>query len=367
MEVSRAVLDRIDDPDLVGSACLVDDSLVARERGQLERAIASASRARDILAANPDAPPDQLVDAMGALALAQSDSGQAAAANASYVALEATLRARDLTRTATGAVALNNWATHLASSGQDAAALAIAERAASLQRDLDPLRGAQQYTLRTMAFVLTSMGQWDRAGSLLDEAEKKARSHLDLMKVLTNRVRLYAESRDVEHLALAVTDLEQALRAAHLPPEDPWHASVLLGRGWQALLRGSPGEALEYLDRSIGLARASPQWDLVMNRGILRRAEALTALGRFAEAERDAREVVEWADGQLGGFAHSFKSAQAHRVLGQVMEARGDHEASLREWRKAYDHYLDTVGPTAPATRWVAARLGLPGPTAQTR
>ena len=153
-----------------------------------------------------------------------------------------------------------------------------------------------------------------------------------------------------------MTDLEQAQRAEHFPPDDPRWAEVLVGRGWLALLRGAAAEALEDFDGAIGLARTT-HWARVKYRAMRYRAEALVALGRFAEAEASAREVASWADGHLGGFAHSYLSGEAYRVLGQVLDVRGDHDAAVREWRKAYEHYQDTVGLDAPGTRWVAAKL----------
>ena len=369
MEASRVALAQIEDPALVGSTCLVEDSLVARYRGDLARAIASASRARDLAAADPDAPPDDLATALSALAYAQSEAGRAADANASYEAMLAQISARGVARTDGAAVRLANWAIHLGYSGQVSAATRIAERAAALERDLDPSKGAKPFTLVTLATGLTLMGRWADAKADLDEAEEKARARgmkFALPVVLGARAALLEESGDARRTAAVLTELRRALEAAY-PPASPRHFTFFLARGRLALLRAMPDQALRDLDEVLRLIPRKGFFAGPAYRALLSRAEALTALGRLDEAESDAREVVAWAHGQLGGFAHSFRSGQAHRVLGQVMEARGEHEAALREWREAYEHCLDTVGPEAPMTRWVAARLGLPGPTARTR
>jgi serine/threonine-protein kinase len=371
MALGMASLEELDDPELAGATCLVEDSLVARARNELKRAIASATKARDIALANPETPPDQLLDALSALATAESADGQAAAAIESYRALDASFRSSGRDRTGGAAVALGNRAIHLFNAGQVTEAVEVARRVVELDRALDPSSGAKPGSLTSLSNGLTALGRYDEAEPLLDEAVAKARAHKMttwIPLLLSARTVLYSEEGDVHRLEAALPELEAALKEAFEPRH--WAQSLLgLSRGRLYLMRGEPERALPEIDAAIELTRLSmsagkgfqptrTQLDGLTHRGLQTRAEALSALGRFAEAEAAAQESVRLAESSMGGVKYSYRCGQAYRVLAAAYEAAGDREKALGLWQKAYDNYLNTIGAAGPKTVLAAGKLG---------
>ena len=361
MERALADLTTLHDPELVGGTCLVEDSLVARRRDDFARAIASAARARDIARANPESPPDDLLDAVSALATAEAADGRAAAALASYRELDEAYRRSGRDRTGASAIAMSNWAIHLFNFGQPAQAAEVACRVVDLDRALDPAAGAKPLSLVSLSNALVALGRYDEAEPLLDEAVEKGRA-LQMTRwlpaALSARGSLYAELGDERRLEATIAELEVALAAAY--PEPHWAQHVLgYNQARLALMRGEAQRALDALDPAIELTKLSKnQGTVPMYRGLQMKVEVLTALGRHAEARALAEECVRFTEGQLQGLPSSYRCGLAYRVLAAAYEAAGDREQAARCWQKAYDHFLGTIGPTAPKTVFVAQKLG---------
>ena len=361
IERGLADLAALRDPELAGGTCLVEDSLVARRRDDFSRSIASAAKARDIARANPDSPPDHLLDALSALATAEAADGRAAAAMASYRELDEAFRGSGRDRTGAGAVAASNWAIHLFNCGQAAQAAEVARRVVALDRALDPATGAKPVSLLSLSNALMALGRYDETEQLLDEAVDKARARKMttwLPNALSARGGLYAELGDTRRLETTIVELEAALNDAY---KEPHWSRCLLGfnKARLALMRGEPQRALDELDPALELTKLSKSNALVpMYRGLQMKVEALTASGRHAEAQALGAECVRFTESQLGGLESSYRCGLAYRVLAAAHEAAGDREQAARFWQKAYDHFLGTIGPAAPKTVFVAGKLG---------
>ena len=119
----------------------------------------------------------------------------------------------------------------------------------------------------------------------------------------------------MRELELAQAGYEAALEL------DPGHAAAAAGLGVVLIELGRPAEALESLAARLRQGAGEPCLRVA-------HARALQALGRPAEALLDLAELVQRA-------APDAALAPAHRLLGELLDARGEHARAFAQHRRA--------------------------------
>ncbi|MGQ0481851.1 MAG: BTAD domain-containing putative transcriptional regulator [Pseudonocardia sp.] len=172
--------------------------------------------------------------------------------------------------------------------------------------------------LETAAILDMNLGQPERARARAEEALALYRAHGDsrgtarildgraMATFLDGRIREGVEVFD--RVARLCEDAGELLRVV-TPRSTGGHGLVFLGR---------PEDALRETDAALRLAREldAPEGQAY---SLWHRSEALSGLGRVAEAEADAREGLRIAE----GIQHRGWTATAHRALGIALQTGG--------------------------------------------
>lgn len=233
--------------------------------------------------------------------------------------------------------------SHLDANPDPAATAPVLEAALTLARALDP--GDQAESLVAVAHILFRRARYAEAEELFVEAAAQAgaRGEADLeMEALLRRIDCCG-ARGQTRAGLALVDeLEPRLRGRDRELALLWGARghLLLGASRYAEALAAY-ESAAHVHAALGDARALAELDL-------RRATALTRLGRFREAEPIFRSVKSWfqqagesfstpapAGGATRGASPTVMAAVAASNLGVLSYYLGRYGEALGEYEEA--------------------------------
>ena len=323
--------------------CRVYESSVAYLAGDAARAIRAGERAVD-LERSRDGPAGREREALAALALAYSSGERFGDADRTYRELMALLESQGLAHTNGAANDLNGWAVVLGAAGQFARAVAVAEKAIALTRELDGDRGAHPNELSTLGNSLSHVGRLEEAVTVMDEAVQKGRtagSTTGLFWQLAIASRVYLEAGKNDEAETLLGELE-----AHVDgmPEAPvqLRAATERFRARVALDAGDPNGAARFarsaLDRLVSARRSAR--DLLPVELVL--ARTLNASGEFEAASASAQRALAMARERTKDYPTSYyvgvaqlELATAELGLGKTSEARENLRDAVRNLRES--------------------------------
>ena len=289
------------------------------ESGRFEEALKSAQRAYDVLKTLPDSP--LLADAGKALGIASAELGDVTAARDYFT--DYLVSQKRLGNEAGLASAYNNLGVLAKRAGDFNAALEYFADALAIDRKLGrPAAIADRLT--NTGIVLYRLSRWAEAEERLNEAREiftrlgALRGLVAVQSALGNVYRArreWGKAREIFQEGLSTSRENGYLRA---------EALALESIGSLELDQAKAEDALATLDKALAVAyRISSNSDLV-GEVLRRRAEALFALGRLDEAERDAGDALKHAR----GIGDRLEEGASLRVQASVFYARGERVAA---------------------------------------
>jgi class 3 adenylate cyclase/tetratricopeptide (TPR) repeat protein len=224
------------------------------------------------------------------------------------------------------------------------------ERAEHILSEAEPTSPVEAYALLGLAGSRAISGEFEAARALI----RRARSILDELGMTLERtaaggliggiVELAAD--DAVAAEAAVRPAYEALAAMGEKSRLSSRAAVLAASVYE---QGRLDEAMRLADEADAVSAADDMEPQGWLRGV--RAKALGRLGRFEEAEREARENVELME----PTEWLLYRGMAWFDLGEVLRLAGRHDEAAEAFRRAEDLY-DRKGATVMAARARVAR-----------
>ncbi len=194
--------------------------------------------------------------------------------------------------------------------------------------------GHYQFTaaaLLNLGIVHQKRGDWPGAEQCYRECEKVLVSIDDQLHLASVAIGQGNVARLQRRFAESETSLFSALERARRYDAKREEVLALEFLGELDFYRGRPESALARYNEALTLAsHTAPEGDLVVELE-RRRAEALSSLGRFDEAEAAcdrARRLARFTDDR-------FEHAITHRVAGDIALARGRKPEAIERWETA--------------------------------
>jgi DNA-binding NtrC family response regulator/tetratricopeptide (TPR) repeat protein len=303
----------------VGAEIGVVRARVEIESGRFEEALSAAQAAYDVLKTCPDSP--ELAEAGKALGIANAELGNLTAARDFFT--DYLVSQKRLGNDAGLASAYNNLGVLAKRSGDLNAALEHFDNALAIDRKLGR-SAAVADRLTNLGIALHRLSRWAEAEERLNEARDiyrrlgAARGLVAAESALGNVYRSrreWGKAREIFEQGLA-TSRENGYRRAE--------ALALEFLGVLDLDQGKPEGALEALDKALASAyRVSSSSD-VIGEVLRRRSEALFALGRLDEAERDCNDTLRLTR----NAGDRFEEGAALRSMAAIYYARGERAAA---------------------------------------
>lgn len=197
-------------------------------------------------------------------------------------------------------------------------------------------------TLNTLGGLELETRNLAAAETALLEAEVLASEEPAVLARVEQNLGIVANIRG-EHEA-AEAHYRRSLAAYDALPDPHGSAIAHHNLGMLAADRGDNARAAEHFDRCEALAMPSGDAHLVAL-CLLNRAEVLVALGRAAEARRDAAA----AEGTFQGMGAHFDAADVHRVLALCDRAEGQLRQAETRLEQARELARLTGGPLTEA------------------
>ena len=348
--------------------CRVDESIAAKQKGDLARAIASAERAIALEEAR-STPLGWNMDAQGALADAYLAAGRFGSADRAFRKQVELIEAQGRGQTRVASTILNNWAVMLQSAGQHLASVPVAERAVRIARQQDTDGGAPWAKLGTYGIGLAAVGRSAEAIPILEEGVAKARSagsQRRLFLALAQVSTAYREAQELEKAGQALQQAEDIVKADPAAPPQ-LYATLERCRARVAVARGQAVEGAELAARAVARLDAAHRPASELIPALLALAEAQNGDGRHDAALTSAGRALKLARERLGEMTHSTFVGQSHLERGVAFAGQGNLDAGRDDLRQALEHLRASVGTDAPSTRRAAAQLARldPAPAAR--
>jgi serine/threonine-protein kinase len=356
MDEALRTLDASPDRAADEATCRVYESITARQKGDITRAVAAGERALALEDERPG-PVGHQMEALSALTLAYEAAGRLTAAGATSRRAIELLEAQGRGQTRTAAIMLSNRSVQLQDAGQYQAAVPLAERAVRIARDLDEENGASPSQLTTLATGLQIVGRPREAQPLFDEAVEKARKGGSPARLVSTLVGAATVYRDLGDLQAASRQLKEAGGAIDSSAGAAPQTRALLDRhlARQALAEGDTRKAVELAQHATDeVAAYGPPVVLSASLGL---AEAQNTDGRHGDARATAERCLQIAQGMLGDLKHSYNVGRSHLELGVALAGLGDLPAGRNHLNQALEHLRACVGPDAPSTRRALQQL----------
>ncbi len=289
------------------------------ESGRYEEALRAAQKAYEVLRARPES--ELLAEAGKALGVANAELGNIDAARDYFT--DYLVTQKRLGNDAGLAAAYNNLGVLAKRTGDLNGALDYMTSALEIDRDLGR-SAAIADRLTNIGIILYRLSRWAEAEGRLTEAKEiysrigATRGLVAVQTVLGNVCRLRREwgrARELFEGALRTSQDRGYLRA---------EALALESIGDLELDQGRPEEALGVLNRALGCAYRLGSTSDVVGEVLRRRAEALFALGRVEEAERDCSDGIKLCR-EIGDRP---EEGVLLRVLASICYAKGEETAS---------------------------------------
>jgi serine/threonine-protein kinase len=338
------------------AACKVYESIIARQKGDVPRAVAAGERALALEDGRPG-PVGHQIEALSALTLAFVAAGRVTAADATARRAIELLEAQGRGQTRTAAIMLSNRSAQLQDAGQYQAAVPLAERAVRIARDQDGENGASPAQLTTLASGLQIVGRPREAQPLFDEAVEKARksgSPARLVYALVGAASVRRDLGDLQASFLLLKEVENVIgSAAGAAPQMRALLDRQLAR--QALAEGDTKKAVEMAQRAAD--EVTTYGPPVILSASLSLAEIQNTDARSGDARATAERCLQIAEGMLGDLKHSYNVGRSHLEMGIALAGLGDLTAGRDHLNQALEHLRACVGPDAPFTRRALQQL----------
>jgi DNA-binding NtrC family response regulator/tetratricopeptide (TPR) repeat protein len=384
---ARAYCAQLDDLDIEDEECTVwaeANVVLARieiESGRYDEALRAAEKAYDVLRVHPDSP--HLAEAGKALGIANAELGNIAAARDYFT--DYLVTQKRLGDQAGLAMAYNNLGILAKRCGDLDGALDYLTRALEIDRKLGR-SAAVADRLANIGMILHRLSRWAEAEEKLIEARDvysrigATRGLVAAQSALGNIYRVRREwvrARELFEEALSTSQERGYLRA---------EALALEYLGDLELDQGRTEDALGTLSRALGCAYRLASESDVVGEVLRRRAEALFALGRLDEAERDCSDGIRlsrdiddcYEEGALLRVLASICYAKGEQAPAEVLVARAEEilrgvgesfelarteladGIGLRDTLAAAELPLDRIEARFSAAEAIFTRIGLP-------
>ena len=324
-EEARSCRARIDELDLAEAdepIAAEADVVIARaeiESGRYQEALRAAQRAYEVLRTRPDG--EALAEAGKALGIANAELGNIQAARDYFT--DYLVTQKRLKNEAGLASAYNNLGILAKRSGDLHGGLEYIENALAIDRRLGHAAVIAD-RLTNIGIILYKLSRWAEAEERLNEAREiysrigATRGLVAVGLTLGNLCRIRREwGRAREHF-------DRSLRASREHGYLRAEALALEYTGHLEIDRGSYEDGLGTLDRALACAYRLGTVSDVVGEVLRRRAEALYALGRLEEAERDCAEGLKVCR-EIGDH---FEEGVLLRVLASICYAKGEQAAA---------------------------------------
>ncbi|HEV8202033.1 MAG TPA: protein kinase [Candidatus Polarisedimenticolia bacterium] len=356
MDQALRTLDASPDRAADEAACRVYESITAKQKGDIPRAVAAGERALALEDGRPG-PVGHQMEALSALTAAYGAAGRLTSADATSRRAIELLEAQGRGETRVAAIMLSNRSAELQDAGQYQAAVPLAERAVRIARDQDEENGASPSQLTTLATGLQIVGRPREALPLFDEAVEKARKAGSPARLVSALVGAASVRRDLGDLPASSRLLKEAGNAIVSSPGAAPQTRALLDRhlARQALAEGDTKKAVEMAQRAADeVATYGPP---VVLSASLALAEAQNTDSRSGDARATAERCLQIAQGMLADLKHSYNVGRSHLELGVALAGLGDLPAGRDHLNQALEHLRACVGPDAPSTRRALQQL----------
>ena len=357
---SEALHDLAREPDSAPeeARCRVAESGAAFMASDIGRAVSSAERALELERARAG-PRGREREALGALANAYAADGRFAAADRTFRELVELLEELGLDHTTGAANYLNSWAVSLQAAGQHSSAVALAERAVALERELDAANRASPNALATLASALSYVGRHVAAIDAVEEAVTETRaagSPLAFFWTLGTASRVFLDAGRAEEAERRLREMQAILRDA---PAQPIRYEAALTRALARFeqRRGDAATAARLARTALARLDAERRPAREVLPVLLVLASALNANGELAEAGATAERAQTMARDRLGEFPFSHDVGQAALELGLAQTGLGDIEPARDSLRTALTNLRESSGDAAPETLRAAEAL----------
>ena len=356
MDKALSTLDASSELAADEATCRANESIIARQKGDVARAVAAGERALALEDGRPG-PVGHQIEALSALTLAYGAAGRLTAADATSRRAIELLEAQGRGETRTATIMLSNRSVQLQDAGQYQAAVPLAERAVRIARVQDEENGASGSQLITLATGLQVVGRARDARPLFDEAVEKARKGGSPARLVSALVGAASVDRDLGDLQAASLLLKEAEGAVVSPAGTASPMRALLDRSLarQALAEGDTKKAVATAQRGADEVVTSPP--PVIFAASITLAEAQNADARYGDARATAERCLQIAQGLLGDLKHSYNVGRSHLELGVALAGLGDLPAGRDHLNQALEHLRACVGPDAPSTRRALQQL----------
>lgn len=349
--------------DEARAACLLAQSIAARQGGADPALAVDAAGRAVALEASLAASPDRELEALVALSSAYSARRQYTAAADTTARAVVLLERQGLTDSMDFPALLNNLSAQLQDAGRSVEAVAAGRRAVETARRLDGERGASLTMLTTYGVALSSTGDHAAAAAAFAEALDKARAAGSARRLVTTLASAILDRADVGDVARADALLAEGMCTLTADPSAFARGLMEASAARVALARGDVATAVERARASVAtLDTATPtKASLLPAQTFL--ARALNAAGRFDEALTYAGRSVAMARERLGDQTHSSQLGLALVEATAARAGLGQTDEAARLAVDAAAQLTATVGPAGPGARRaeaLRARLGTP-------
>jgi eukaryotic-like serine/threonine-protein kinase len=332
------------------AACRVFESIAARQKGDLARAVTAAERGRMLEEGRPG-PLGHEIETLAALSAAYAAAGRFADADPLSRRVIELMEAQGRGETRTAAVIMSNRSALLQDAGQHLAAVPLAEKAVRIAREQDNENGASLNQLITLGAALSVVGRPREAMPLFDEAVTKARSAGSpgrLVTALGGAAAAHQAMGDRQSATRLFKEAESVLGSwAGATPRSRAGLDIRLTR--QALEEGDAKRAIEVAQRAVNATATGVPAALLSASLML--AEAQNTATLYGEARSTAERSLQLALEQLGGLKRSYNLGRSQLELGVALSGLGDLQEGRDHLNQALEHLRACVGPDAPSTR----------------
>jgi tetratricopeptide (TPR) repeat protein len=262
---------------------------------------------------------------------------------------------RDKTQSA---VALfNDWAIVLERLGRPLEAADLYRRAIDISRVGPTEEAVSPLLLNNYAVTLRELDRLKEAADYSERAYAKGQQTGDqnaIYHALNTRALVYIDEHDFKRAAIMLAELQPIVLRV-FPPGHYWLGSLA---SVQALLASGNGDfqtAQLQADRSVEIVEAASKAGKAgsdfLPVVLLRRATVELASGRPVPASGDAQRALTLLGSADSSGDFSCVVGSAYVTLGRAMQAQGKHEEARTAFRKAAEHFQNTLGAHHQETR----------------
>jgi serine/threonine protein kinase/tetratricopeptide (TPR) repeat protein len=262
----------------------------------------------------------------------------------------------------------NNWALTLSRMGQPHKAAPLFRKALQME-SVDPAgRVVSSGLMTNLARTLSELGQLGEAARLAERAYANARQAGDEElgnQAMLVRAGIYIKQGRLGEAKAMLDQVEPRLVRA-LPRGHYAFASITMLRALLTQAHGDLHGALMGANSAASILEANiaagQQTGGYLPTVLRRRAEIEQALGRYTEAERDARRAIELLHSQVEPGEPNAGVGLAYLSLAQALNAEGRNDDAQRAFASASEQLEPTLGVDHPATRQARAHRLPPHP-----